>query len=440
MNRLIIVGNGFDLAHGVKTSYKDFIEWYFGEVVEKLKTKKVELEVQKEKNGNKCGVCIYEDKLLNIYWSGDSSGAISVINQIIDRVKKEGNIVVIRNEFGILRRNFSPLFERIIKDYENKGWVDIEADYYEKLKEYALNKRGNVKQLNKELSYIEKKLIEYLKIEQDKFDEFYIEEDLQDIIYEPFSDISVSLKGKKCLDEHIEQDCKDKENDNLRIKLENYGYDIKKVSDYIDYLFNKSKELNKSISNFIRTERFLKGDKFPKELLLPNSIMLLNFNYTKIADKYMTRYFQWLPNHIHGELNDENSVIFGYGDELDNKYKEIEELNNNEFLNKVKSVRYLERDKYRKLLYFLELEPFQVYVMGHSCGNSDRTLLNTIFEHENCVSIKLFYHKKSDGTDNFTEIVQNITRNFNDKKLLRERVVNKTYCQAMPQSEVKQDL
>ena len=54
-----------------------------------------------------------------------------------------------------------------------------------------MNKRGNVKQLNKELSYIEKKLIEYLKIEQDKFDEFYIEEDLQDIIYEPFSDISV---------------------------------------------------------------------------------------------------------------------------------------------------------------------------------------------------------------------------------------------------------
>ena len=40
MNRIIIVGNGFDLAHGVKTSYKDFIEWYFGKVIEKLKTKK----------------------------------------------------------------------------------------------------------------------------------------------------------------------------------------------------------------------------------------------------------------------------------------------------------------------------------------------------------------------------------------------------------------
>ncbi|MNL38289.1 hypothetical protein D3C87_1604890 [compost metagenome] len=29
MNRLILLGNGFDLAHGLKTSYNDFIKWYF---------------------------------------------------------------------------------------------------------------------------------------------------------------------------------------------------------------------------------------------------------------------------------------------------------------------------------------------------------------------------------------------------------------------------
>ena len=29
MNRLVIIGNGFDLAHGLKTSYKDFIDWYW---------------------------------------------------------------------------------------------------------------------------------------------------------------------------------------------------------------------------------------------------------------------------------------------------------------------------------------------------------------------------------------------------------------------------
>ena len=69
--------------------------------------------------------------------------------------------------------------------------------------------------------------------------------------------------------------------------------------------------------------------------------------------------------------------------------------------------------------------------MGHSCGNSDRTLLNTIFEHENCISIKPYYHKRSDGSDNYIEIVQNISRNFKDPKLMRDRVVNKYYCEPL---------
>ena len=29
MNRLVIIGNGFDLAHGLPTRYEDFINWYW---------------------------------------------------------------------------------------------------------------------------------------------------------------------------------------------------------------------------------------------------------------------------------------------------------------------------------------------------------------------------------------------------------------------------
>ena len=28
MNRIVLIGNGFDLAHGLKTRYEDFINWY----------------------------------------------------------------------------------------------------------------------------------------------------------------------------------------------------------------------------------------------------------------------------------------------------------------------------------------------------------------------------------------------------------------------------
>ena len=33
MNRLVIIGNGFDMAHGFKTSYVDFINWYWDQRV-----------------------------------------------------------------------------------------------------------------------------------------------------------------------------------------------------------------------------------------------------------------------------------------------------------------------------------------------------------------------------------------------------------------------
>ena len=36
MNQLIIIGNGFDLAHGLKTSYNDFLIWYLQKIVNEV--------------------------------------------------------------------------------------------------------------------------------------------------------------------------------------------------------------------------------------------------------------------------------------------------------------------------------------------------------------------------------------------------------------------
>lgn len=129
-----------------------------------------------------------------------------------------------------------------------------------------------------------------------------------------------------------------------------------------------------------------------------------------------------------GSLEKPQDIIFGYGDEMDKDFKELENLNENEFLKNCKSVKYLETDSYKKLLQFIEGGLFQVYIMGHSCGNSDRTLLNTIFEHPNCVSIKPFCYIDEKGNDNYSELTLNIYRNFNNKKLFRDRVVSKDKC------------
>ena len=79
-------------------------------------------------------------------------------------------------------------------------------------------------------------------------------------------------------------------------------------------------------------------------------------------------------------------------------------------------------------------------IMGHSCGNSDRTLLNTIFEHENCVSIKPFYHEWEEKigdteethiVDNYQDIYANIYRDFENKETCRSKVVPKERCEPL---------
>lgn len=52
----------------------------------------------------------------------------------------------------------------------------------------------------------------------------------------------------------------------------------------------------------------------------------------------------------------------------------------------------------------------------------------------------LYYEKKNEKGkvtwDNYTEITQNISRHFNDKKLMREKIVNKTLCEPLPQIQL----
>lgn len=132
---------------------------------------------------------------------------------------------------------------------------------------------------------------------------------------------------------------------------------------------------------------------------------------------------------IHGELdNEDNPIIFGYGDELDEDYQKIEKTQDNDFLENIKSIKYHQTCNYRDLLKFIESGIYQVFVMGHSCGNSDRTLLNTLFEHNNCASIKVFYWQPEEGKDDYSNLIRNISRNFNDKPKMRDIVVNRKNC------------
>lgn len=378
MNRLVIIGNGFDMAHGLKTSYKDFIYWYWEKRLDALLTYNsavskdclCKLEIINTKECPNWFCFFHYNSYRNSF-----TGEWKYLPFDIVRGMKENE-----DDFSV---TYSRFFETILQSIETRGWVDIENDYYQLLKRCTNNTNCDytIGELNDQLAFLKEKLVEYLgTIETNES-----KKELQDAMIDYFNPADFSTEGRKKALEYI-------------------GLDIKNIEE-VRY----------------------KPDELIK--LRPERIMLLSFNYTETAKNYGN--FNMVHNYIHGELKHPENIIFGYGDELDKDYQDILDKNDNDLLKNVKSVKYLETRHYKDMLEFLMAAPFQVLIMGHSCGNSDRTLLNTVFEHENCVSIKPFYYKKPDGTDNYLELVQNISRSFTNMKLFRDRVVCKEQCLTM---------
>lgn len=396
MNRIILIGNGFDLAHKLATSYADFINWYWDCWLEQLKNSH-EMTVSDE-------LCSISNKYS--CWNMHLKNLLDKTSYpkgwpFINFIRKDNNYTV----------NFSLFLNNICQSIETKGWVDIEKEYYDLLR-VSVNKSQQVTadKLNKELKYLQSRLIEYLKEIDNRLNGEIVNAQIRKYMFEPIEEDDISIGSKDIFSMYMRDRDKWSMGDWQRIRKSYQGLYFEGMCDK----YNLER---------LRTEcRFL-----------PDRIMLLNFNYTRTADIYLENADKLIfsVNHIHGTLTEPRSVIFGYGDELDDDYKALLKCNDNSLLRNIKSIRYTETDKYRKFLSFIESSPFQIYIMGHSCGNSDRTLLNTLFEHKNCVSIKPFYYVKADGTDNYLDIAQNISRNFTDMKLMRDRVVNREYCKVL---------
>ena len=364
INRIILVGNGFDLAHGMRTSYTDFIIWYFNKIwLEARNSQTINPQVPYE--------IIYKNKLLNfsfdISLSGKSSPLDNPYGFTLDDIKQHVNFISNNSQRGQINLSFnSDIFKSIVGDLLERNWVDIENIYYD---------------------FLRKRLKEH--------------------------NLHLDLKPS-----HLQNSLKEinSQFDILKSELENYLTTISPTSknhQTDDYLYEPPIPSNLENSD---------------QLELGN-VLLLNFNYTPTTDMYKKPDTDII--HIHGQLNDPNNpIIFGYGDERDETYDILEKANIPEVFTHIKSFDYFKTNNYSRLLAFLE-SPYDVYVMGHSCGLSDRTLLSTIFENPNCRFIKLFYYKNE---ENYRNTTYELSRHFKDKAEMRKKVLDFTRCEAMPQN------
>jgi hypothetical protein len=342
--RFVLIGNGFDLAHGLKTSYRDFVDWYMCQCFN---------EFVKHKG--------YSDCLIDI----TIPSSIATIFQKEPRTIQEVLDLLKINNYQKIKFK-SNYFEKLIENYKSANWIDIERNYFYSLT--TLFKIG-------------------------------------------FFEEGERIEKVKELNSH-------------------FNYIISRLSDYIEFinvqLQNSEMLFKDNRTNIYKAFQLKDG----------SPVTFVNFNYTDTLQR-----LNYANEHeiiqIHGQASNKgrNPIIFGYGDETAPEYQLLEDTGENAYLEHIKSFGYFKTQNYSNLMAALDNDPYTVSVVGHSCGLSDRILLSEIFEHTNCKKIEIFFHKRADGSDNFKEITQQISRHFKpqNKGMFRRKVLPHNERNYIPQ-------
>ena len=379
MNRIYLIGNGFDCAHKLNTRYSDFLFWYLKECIKKA-------NVDNKK--------LYEDALFRIVISPNYNVDIlqfrylEDLKEYLSKPQKGSassllNAMYPNSQFGYPDTNVKPskrleiiiksdFAKSIINNCINLGWVDIEKEFYTSLKAAAeLDGKTQrkpiekIEELNRSFETLIIKLKEYLMT----------------------IDTRVSCQ------------------DILRL------FDLNSIEDR----------------------------KFDE----PRKYLIICFNYTDTVDKYipLKRFgpeigLEYKLVYIHGKVSDiDNPLIFGYGDETDKHFSMLEDLDDSRFTKYFKSNGYGLTSNYRLISDFIDNLDYDVHTLGHSCGSSDRVLLKAIFDNKNCKEIKIFQYERFDGSNDYIDIYQNIGRCFstNNRHIFRSKTLSYSKMNRMPQ-------
>jgi len=279
MNRLVLIGNGFDLAHGLKTRYNDFIVWYM--------TRFFEIA---DRDGEHKDVLVEIKRHTNIQIQ---IGAIKNIDDYVQHFYRKGFVDISSDRVGFgdaLNITYSNpfqvkiasgFFKILLTKCTTTNWVEIENEYYIFLK----------KILDSEKEEFRIKTLEKLHV-------------IFPFIIERLKEYLASLPAANVIK----------------------GYED---------LFN-SHILERDVVN----PKNIIGNRLPDEMLILNFnyTPTTDIYFKKSDAKFISPHNRKITNFIHGEINNPNNpVIFGFGDELDKAYEKMELQTNRGFFLFIKS-------------------------------------------------------------------------------------------------------
>ena len=382
--KILLIGNGFDLAHGLPTSYSYFLD--FCDKVEKKFNFQSEIN-EKDYKTNELNDWNIDDSIKSkLYeWDKNTNNNLNkLFIEIYDNIKN-----------NIWIKYFLEKREQL-----GKNWIDFESEIsnvvqaFECVRDYT--ERGKV---------IPRSGIEGKKVEE----------------VETFIDIFEGNGSRKFLITYM--------------NLDTFNKYVKKMILDLDSLI---RVLEIYISGFINKIEGLQKNDDIKDI---NPDCVLSFNYSNTYERIYGQSNKIEYDYIHGKADITNNVntcnlVLGIDEYLeehdrDNKleflpfkkfYQRIYKLTDSSYMEWVDEIRQ-------------NLEcPYELYIFGHSLDKTDKDVLELLICNDN-VQTKIYYHRKSnDDKKELGKLIRNLVRVIGAKELIRRTGGSHKTIEFIPQT------
>ena len=376
---ILILGNGFDLYHGLPTRYTDFLTLV--------------------KNWND----FYEDMPpeRELYWKEDYPG------YVCPKIELESNMLTSKDikkflEIDPVHYKYSNI-ERLNNEISNNIWIKYFVDSGYK-KENWIDFEGEIEKVVLMVKHFYDTLPElYDKKIENSFDKETL------YIIEIFSDDSKGFpleKSRSLLMDDINQsridELKKKTIETMRTNLNGLIECLKLY--FVEFV-----------------------DKIKITLMTPviskiDNPYVLNFNYTDFISRYSNVDAESI-HYIHGAIRDDtleyNNMVLGINDE---------NVNDNDF---VYFFKYFQRIQKRTGNQYKHWEikvengyvlAFKVYIFGHSLDANDKSILSYFLESRNVCKIAIFYHNQTAYEMQVINLIKMFGKDFVIENVSKNRI------------------
>ena len=380
--KILLIGNGFDLAHGLPTSYS-----YFLDFCDKIKE-----------------ILLFQD-FSNDEWKKDIILNWDIDNSIKSKLFEEWNTNNNLNKLFIeiydnIKINIWITYFLKKRNQLGKNWIDFESEIsnvvqaFECVRDYT--ERGKV---------IPRSGIEGKKVEE----------------VETFIDIFEGNDSKKFQLSYF----------NLNI----FNKCIKQMTLDLDSLI---RALEIYISGFINKIEGLQKNDDIKDI---NPDCVLSFNYSNTYERIYGQSNKIKYDYIHGKADINNNVetcnlVLGIDEYLEGHDRD-EKL---EFLAFKKFYQRIYKSTDSSYMEWIDeihrnfLITYKLYIFGHSLDKTDKDILALLICNDN-VQTKIYYHRKSnDDKKELGKLIRNLVRVIGAKELIRRTGGSHKTIEFIPQT------